>query len=51
MMPFRAHVLPGPEILIGGASKEFDEAGRLTGERYLKDLTTLMADLRAGAEG
>lgn len=50
MMPFRAHVLPGPEILVGGASREFDESGRLTGERYLKDLTSLMVDLRAAAE-
>jgi len=49
MMPFRAHVLPGPEVMIGGASKEFDADGRLTGERYRKDLSTLMTDLRAVA--
>jgi chromate reductase len=35
MMPFRARVLPGPEVLIGGASKEFDEDGRLTNERNI----------------
>lgn len=46
MQPFRAQVLPGPEVLVGDAAKEFDDAGRLTNERYLKALTELMADLR-----
>jgi len=46
MVPFRAHVLPGPEVLIGGAAKEFDEDGRLTNEFGMKLLTELMGDLR-----
>ncbi len=49
MMPFRARVLPGPEVMIAGPSREFDEAGRLTNERYLASLTELMDDLRAEA--
>ncbi len=47
MMPFRAHVLPGPEVLVGGAQNEFDEQGRLTGEGYVKFLGQLMEDLKA----
>jgi len=47
MMPFRAHVLPGPEVLVASASGAFDDAGRLTDERYIKALETLMTDLRA----
>lgn len=49
MMPFRARVLPGPEVMIAMPAREFDEAGRLTNERYLASLTELMADLRAEA--
>jgi chromate reductase len=49
MMPFRAHVLPGPEVMIGGASREFDADGRLTNERGMALLQELMADLRKAA--
>ncbi len=49
MQPFRAQVLPGPEVLVGGAAKEFDESGRLTNDRYLKALEELMTDLRTVA--
>jgi chromate reductase len=49
MMPFRARVLPGPEVLVGQASGQFDEDGRLTNERNLAALEELMADLRKAA--
>ncbi|SLN29837.1 FMN-dependent NADPH-azoreductase [Pseudoruegeria aquimaris] len=47
LMPFRAHVLPGPEILVGQCAEQFDDAGRLTNIRYEKALSELMGDLRA----
>lgn len=47
MMPFRARVLQGPEVLVGGAQGEFDEAGQLTGDGYVKFLTELMDALKA----
>ena len=49
MVPFRAYVLPGPEVLVGQAKGQFDEDGRLINERNLAALETLMADLRAAA--
>ena len=49
MMPFRARVLPGPEVLIGAAAKEFGEDGRLTNERGIALLEELMTDLRKAA--
>jgi chromate reductase len=49
MMPFRANVLPGPEVLVGQASAQIDDEGRLTNERNLAALEELMADLRAEA--
>ncbi len=45
--PFQPQLLTGPEVMVAGASKEFDDAGRLTGERYLKTLETLMQKLAA----
>lgn len=51
MVPFRAEIMAGPEILIAGAAKEFDAEGRLTNERYLKSLQELMDALRTRAEG
>ena len=50
MNPFRAHVLPGPEVMIAAPEREFDTNGRLTGEMPIKLLTELMGDLRALAE-
>lgn len=47
LTPFRPHILQGPEFALPGASKEFDEAGRLTSERYEAALQTLMQALRA----
>jgi chromate reductase len=49
MVPFRPMLLQGPEVLVGQASGQFDEAGRLTNEINLAALTELMADLRAAA--
>lgn len=50
LVPFRPRILQGPEMMLAGAAKEVDDAGRLTSELYTKTLTTLMADLRAMAE-
>ena len=47
LQPFRPLILQGPEVLIGGTTKEFDESGRLIGERYDATLATLMADLKS----
>ena len=49
MTPFRAHVLPGPEVMIASPDREFDDAGRLTGDMPVKLLTELMGDLRDAA--
>ena len=49
MVPFRAVVLPGPEVMIAAPDREFDEAGRLKNEMPIKLLTELMGDLRKAA--
>lgn len=46
MLPFRADIVPGPEVLVAAASQQFDCDGRLTGEAYVKALTELMQGLR-----
>lgn len=46
MMPFRAHVLAGPDVMVAGAAKAFDDEGRLTDDRYRAALTELMDDLK-----
>ena len=51
MVAFRPRILQGPEVLVGGASNEFDNAGRLTNDLYVKTLTQLMADLAAEVSG
>ena len=50
MVPFRARVLPGPEVMVGDSGNAFDVHGRLRDERYVKSLTELMGLLRAEAE-
>lgn len=45
--PFRAVVLPGPEVMVAYAEREFDAEGRLVSESYVRVLGELMADLRA----
>lgn len=47
LVPFRPRVLPGPEVLVGLAKNQFDEAGRLTNERYQRTLAALMEALKA----
>jgi chromate reductase len=51
LTPFRPHIVPGPEILVAGASKEFDAEGRLTNDRYVSALQEHMALLRAAVVG
>lgn len=46
LVPFRARVLPGPEVLVADSSNAFDGDGRLISDRYLKTLTELMQELR-----
>ena len=47
MMAFRPNILQGPEVLIANSSNEFNDEGTLTNERYTKQLTELMDQLRA----
>ena len=47
MMPFGTRLIQGPELLVGGNYNEFDAAGKLSDERYIATLTTLMDKLRA----
>jgi chromate reductase len=47
MVPFRPHILQGPEIHVAASYEAFDENGQLTGEMYVKELTALMDGLRA----
>lgn len=46
---FRMRLLTAPEVLVANCAKEFDDAGRLSGDRYRKALNELMGDLRAEA--
>lgn len=49
LTPFRPLILSGPEILVGATAQQWDDAGRLTNDRYAAALDTLMADLRQHA--
>ncbi|MCC5987987.1 MAG: NAD(P)H-dependent oxidoreductase [Pararhodobacter sp.] len=49
LQPFRAHVLPFPEVLVGHAAEQFDSDDRLINERNAKALEGLMARLREQA--
>jgi chromate reductase len=44
--PFRARVLPGPEVMVADSGNAFDVDGRLINERTVKGLTELMGALR-----
>ncbi|PTW51528.1 MULTISPECIES: NADPH-dependent FMN reductase [Rhodovulum] len=46
LVPFRARVLAGPEVLVGQAPGQFDAGGRLTNEINLKALEALMQALK-----
>lgn len=47
MTPFNPRILQGPEVMIAGAGKAFDDDGRLVNEFSTKSLTKLMDALRA----
>ncbi|MCC5971454.1 MAG: NAD(P)H-dependent oxidoreductase [Pararhodobacter sp.] len=49
LQPLRGEVLTHPEVLVGSASKEFDETGALLSERYQKAVAALMARLTEAA--
>ncbi|MEM7488070.1 MAG: NAD(P)H-dependent oxidoreductase, partial [Pseudomonadota bacterium] len=51
LLPFRADVLAGPEVLVGSNDTAFDADGRLTNARSQAGLEELMALLRAKAAG
>jgi len=42
MVPFRARVLPGPEVMVANSRGAFDDQGRMKDARYDKALTELM---------
>ena len=46
MVPFRPMILQGPEIHLADSRNQFDDDGHLKGELYVKELTTLMENLR-----
>lgn len=47
MVPFRARVLPGPEVMVADSAHAFDSDGNLIDPRYVKALGELMTLLRA----
>ena len=49
MAPFGVNFIQGPEVLVAGAAKEFDDEGTLTNEHYIKALTNVTTKLRAAA--
>lgn len=51
MMPFRPRLSTGPEVLLPGSRRAFDEEGRLTDERARRLLGEAMERLRAEARG
>lgn len=50
MMPFRANLVYGPEVLLAFCDEAFDEAGNLSDERGQRLLATLMKKLRGVLE-
>lgn len=47
MMPFRPHILQGPEVLLAASHEQFNDDGTLSGEFYQKLVDDLMGELRA----
>lgn len=47
MTPFAPKIVAGPEVTVAANYSEFDAQGRLQGELYVQNLTTLMTNLRA----
>lgn len=50
LTPFQPRLLTGPEVMVAGAAREFDDNGTLKNERYLASLQALMDKLRTEAE-
>ena len=50
LTPFQPTVLFGPEVLVGTASEQFDDDGRLTNEVNLKTVKDILARLRETAD-
>lgn len=50
LVPFRPHLLPGPEMHLADSGKQFDAEGHLTGQLYIDTLTDLMDALRRAAK-
>lgn len=48
MVPFRPHVMAGPEVAVADCNNQFDDNGHLT-PRYEKSLQQLMVSLRQAA--
>jgi chromate reductase, NAD(P)H dehydrogenase (quinone) len=46
LVPFRAKVLPGPEVMVADSGNAFDADGRLKDPRTINVLTELMQNLR-----
>lgn len=46
LVPFRPHIVPGPEVLVADAANAFDPEGRLTQPRAEAALVDLMSILR-----
>jgi chromate reductase, NAD(P)H dehydrogenase (quinone) len=51
LVPFRAHVLPGPEVMIAESGNAFDTEGQLIDARSVKVMTELMQNLRDAITG
>ncbi len=49
LTPFRAQVLPGPEVLVADSANAFDDAGMLKAESAVALIDDLMGDLRRAA--
>lgn len=47
MVPFRPHLLQGPELLVAGNAEQFDNDGRLINVLYRKQMQDLMDQLKA----
>jgi chromate reductase len=50
MVPFRPHLLQGPEVMLARPEEAFDPTGQLHDAMATKLLAELMADLRAAAQ-
>ena len=46
MVPYRANIVPGPEIMVAGAAQQFHEDGTLMSDLYVSALQELMDQLK-----